>query len=322
MQKSKKVIVTGGAGFIGTEVVKVLLEKNYNVRVLDNLSKPGSKKEKEVEFIKVDLTDPVATKKAFKGGDVCINLAAKIGGVAYFNAYPATILSDNNKIYSSTFESAVANNFERMIYISSSMVYESTSIFASKEKDVQTIPLPLTSYGFSKLVGEQYCKSFFEEFGLKYSICRPFNAYGINEHPSSKVGYSHVIPDLMKKILSGQYPLEILGDGKQIRCFTHVHDLAEGIVTVMESKNTVNKAFNIANPDPITVLELAKLLWKLFDVKKPFKAKFKKGYSRDVKKRIPDIAQIKAKTSWRPKISLEDGLSEIVEFVKKNKGVL
>lgn len=312
----KKIIVTGGAGFIGSEVVKKLIKKKYLVRVVDNLSKPGSKKEKGYEFIKADLTNPAVTQKAFAGAHICINLAAKIGGIGYFHTYPAIILSDNNKISSATFEASVKNNIEKMIYISSSMVYESTHIFPSKEQDVEKIPPPVSSYGFSKLMGEQYCKAFFDEFGLKYSICRPFNAYGAHEYPSARVGQAHVIPDMIKKILSGQYPLEILGDGNQVRCFTHVSDLAEGIIAVMESKTTDNKIFNIANPQPITILELARLLWKLIGVRKEFKVKFKKRFSYDIKKRIPDISHILSQTSWRPKIDLEEGLSETVSWLK------
>lgn len=314
----KKVLVTGGAGFIGSEVVKKLIENGHYVRVVDNLSKPGSKKEKGYDFMKVDLTDSLATKKAFKGIDICINLAAKIGGVGYFHKYPANILSDNNKIYSSTFEAAVANNIERMVYISSSMVYESTTTFPSKEVDVDKIPPPISSYGFSKLVGEQYCKAFFDQFGLKYSICRPFNAYGAHEYPTDSVGYAHVIPDMIKKILSGQYPLEILGDGEQVRCFTHVKDLAAGIVAVMESKRTVGKTYNIANPQPITILELTQTLWRLLEIKKPLKVKYKKGFSHDIKKRIPDITEIIKETSWKPTIDFKQGLSETVTWLKAN----
>ena len=147
---TKKIIVTGGCGFIGSEVVKKLIQKGYKITVADNLSKPESSVKEGYNFVKIDLTNKQKTEKLFKGFDICINLVAKIGGIGYFHKYPAWILSENNKLYSSTFEAAVKNKFERMVYISSSMVFESTSIFPSKEEHITKIPPPITAYGFSK----------------------------------------------------------------------------------------------------------------------------------------------------------------------------
>lgn len=314
----KKILVTGGCGFIGTEIVSQLLKKGYPVRVVDNLSKPESSVKSGYEFLKGDLTDKEVANKAFKGIDLCINLAARIGGIGYFHKFPATILSDNNKIYSTTFEAAAKHNIERMIYISSSMVYESTKKFPSKEKDVWKIPPPVSAYGFSKLVGEEYCEAFWDEYKLPYSICRPFNAYGVNEYPGNEVGYAHVIPDLLKKIYDGQYPMQILGDGQQVRCFTHISDLASGVIAVMESKKAVNQDYNIADPRPIKMLNLAKLLWKLTGQKKPFKWKSMPGFTYDIKKRIPDTSKMKKDIQWKPQIKLEDGLVDVITWIKKN----
>lgn len=314
--KYKNILVTGGAGFIGSEVVKQLIQKGYSVRVADNLSKPESKVKEGYEFVKADLTDKKQAEEAFEGMDACINLAAKIGGIGYFHKYPATILSENNKIYSATFEAAAKANIRRMVYISSSMVFESATHFPSREEDVKKIPPPISSYGFSKLVGEQYCEAFWDEYELPYSICRPFNAYGINEYPGEEVGYAHVIPDLIKKILSGQYPLELLGDGTQIRCFTHVSDLASGIITIMESEKAENEDFNIADPNPISMIDLAKVLWKVTGQEKEFKAKFVPGFEFDIKKRIPDTSKIENTLNWKTKVPFEKGLLEVVDWLK------
>lgn len=315
--KFQRVVVTGGCGFIGSEVVKKLIEKGYFVRVIDNLSKKESKFKGGYEFIEADLTDKNVTLKAFEGMDICINLAAKIGGIGYFHKYPATILSENNKIYSSTFEASVKNKLKRMVYVSSSMVFESATVFPSKESDVVKIPPPVSSYGFSKLIGEQYCQAFWDEYRLPYSICRPFNAYGINEFPGDEVGYAHVIPDLTKKILSGKYPLELLGDGNQVRCFTHVSDLADGIISVMESEKAVNQDYNIANPEPITMIELARLLWKIIGREEPFKVKYLPSFKFDIKKRIPDTSKIKMSLGWKTKVPLDKGLQEVVNWLKE-----
>jgi len=316
--KTKKIVVTGGCGFIGSEVVKKLLKRGYTVRVIDNLSKPTSQVSKGYEFLHIDLTDKGLTQKAFKGMDICINLAAKIGGIGYFHKYPATILSENNKIYSSTFEAAVSNSLKRMVYISSSMVFESTKEFPSREVDITKIPPPISSYGFSKLIGESYCHAFYDQYKLPFSICRPFNAYGKNEYPGEEIGYAHVIPDLTKKIMSGQYPLEILGNGQQVRCFTHVSDLADGIITVMESKKGENQDFNIANQKPIAIIDLAKAIWKITGQTRKFKVKNITRFTYDIQKRVPDTKKMKKLLGWEAKVPFDEGLRETIGWITKN----
>jgi nucleoside-diphosphate-sugar epimerase len=316
-----KILITGGCGFIGSELIKQLVEKGgYEITVADNLSKPESSIKQGYKFVNIDLTDKQATENLFKQGfDICVNLAAKIGGIGYFHKIPAVILSENNKIYSSTFEAAVKYNLPRMIYISSSMVFESAEKFPSKEEDLSKTLPPLSSYGFSKLVGEQYCHAFNTQFGLKFSICRPFNAYGINEAPGEEVGYAHVIPDLIKKILNSDGNLEILGDGEQTRCFTHISDLARGIIAVIESPEAINQDFNIGSSDEIKISDLAEKLWKLCGKKEKLNLKFVKGFEHDVKRRTPDTSKIKKLLGWEQKILLDDGLKEVINWIKNYK---
>lgn len=311
-----KFLVTGGAGFIGCEIVKQLLREGYFVRVADNLSKKDAVIDKRAEFINVDLTDRQKTKPVFKNIDICINAAAKIGGIGYFHKYPATILSENNKIYSSTFEASVEAGIKRIVYISSSMVFESATKFPSKEEDVLNIPPPVSSYGFSKLSGEWYCRSFWEEYKLPFSICRPFNAYGINEFPEQEIGYAHVIPDLVRKILEGHYPLPMLGDGNQTRCFTHVSDVASGVIAVALHQKGVNEDFNIGSDKEIKMIDLAKKIWKVMGIKKQFKIKFVPGFKYDIKRRIPNVDKVKTLINWQPGVNFEDGLKEVVNWLQ------
>lgn len=319
MNNKTKILVTGGAGFIGSEIVKQLIEKNIYVRVADNLSKKDAQVDERAEFLKIDLTDFSQTKKVFKGIDICINAAAKIGGIGYFHKYPATILSENNKIYSSTFEAAAHNQLKRMVYISSSMVFESATSFPSNEEDIEKIPPPVSSYGFSKLTGEWYCHSFYDQYKLPFSICRPFNAYGINEFPEREVGYAHVIPDLVRKILSGQYPLELLGDGNQTRCFTHVKDVASGIIAVALHKKGENQDFNIGSDKEIKMIDLAQKIWQLMDQKKPFKVKHIKGFKFDIRRRAPNVSKVKKLIKWQPEVKFEQGLMEVILWLKAQK---
>lgn len=312
------VLVTGGAGFIGREVVRQLRAKGHTVRIADNLSKKSSYVSGlQSEFVNVDLSDKKAAEDVFSGIDICINLAAKIGGIGYFHSYAAEILSENNRIYSSTFEAAVKQKIKRMVFVSSSMVYESATRFPSREEDVLHIPPPVSAYGFSKLIGEQYCFAFWEQYKLPYTIVRPFNAYGIDEEPGDEVGYAHVIPDLLKKIFAGQYPLEILGNGGQVRCFTHVRDLAAGIIALTGSEKAANDVFNVADPNPVSILQLAKLLWKFSGRSEVFKITSAKPFPYDIQKRIPDVQKVHKTVGWKPTIPLERGLQELVAQYKE-----
>lgn len=306
------ILVTGGCGFIGGEVVRQLLDKGYRVRVADNLSKPSSRVPAGVEFVRADLAEPEAARRVFRGARVCINLAAKIGGIGYFHRLPATILSENNRIYSSTFEAAVEHGLERMVFVSSSMVFESATRFPSREEDLRTLPPPLTAYGFSKLVGEWYCRAFHDQHGLRYSIVRPFNAIGPEEEAGEEVGDAHVIPDLVKKIRAGQYPVELLGDGQQTRCFTHVRDIARGILTAMESERAVNEDFNLGSSEEITMLDLARRIFALCRPDRPFQATFVPGFPSDIRRRVPDSSKARRLLGWAPEISFDEGLREVV----------
>lgn len=314
-----KFLVTGGAGFIGSEITRQLTDSGQFVRVADNLSKKDAQIDKRAQFERVDLTNPTETEKVFEGIDICINAAAKIGGIGYFHKYPATILSENNKIYSSTFEAAIKSKIKRMVYISSSMVFESATKFPSREEDISEIPPPVSSYGFSKLTGEWYCRSFWDQFGLAYSIVRPFNAYGINEFPEREIGYAHVIPDLVRKILSGQYPLELLGNGQQIRCFTHVKDVASGIIAVAQNHKGKNEDFNIGSDKEIKMIDLAEKIWNLMEIKKPVKVKFIPGFKFDIKRRVPNIQKVKKMINWEPKVKFSEGLMEVINWLKEQK---
>jgi nucleoside-diphosphate-sugar epimerase len=313
---AKRVIVTGGAGFIGTEVTRQLVAKGYEVRVIDDLSKAGHEVPPGVDFQRADLTVPGVAEELFAGYAGCLHLAAKIGGIGYFHEYPATILSENNKLYSMTFEAAARHHYQRMVYVSSSMVFESATSFPSKESDLASIPPPVSAYGASKLSGEWYCHAFAEQFGLPFTICRPFNAYGIEEYPGEDVGYAHVIPDLTKKVLQGQHPLELLGDGEQTRAFTHVRDLARGIITAYESENAVNEDFNISTSEETRIVDLARRIFDLCEPGREFEWVSGPAFTHDIRRRIPDTEKARQMLGFEAEVSLDEGLREVIPWLR------
>ncbi len=312
----RRVVVTGGAGFIGSEVTRQLVDRGHSVRVIDDFSKEGHVAPTGVDFHQADLTEPGVASELFAGFEACINLAAKIGGIGYFHDYPAAILSENNKLYSRTFEAAVEHHLSRMVYISSSMVFEGATHFPSREEDLATTPPPVSAYGFSKLSGEWYCRAFADQFQLPYTICRPFNAYGVNELPGDDVGYAHVIPDLIKKVLSGQDPIEILGDGRQTRAFTHVSDIARGIILAMESEAAVNEDFNISASRETSVIELARLIFEACATGREFRVVSKPGFAYDVQRRSPSTDKARTVLGFEAEVGLEEGVGEVIDWLR------
>ena len=141
----------------------------------------------------------------------------------------------------------------------------------------------------------------------------------MNEFPEREVGYAHVIPDLVRKILAGQHPLEILGNGQQTRCFTHVSDIASGIIQIALSEKGKNQTFNIGSDQEIKMIDLAKKIWELVGVKKPFKVKFVRGFKYDIRRRVPDVSKVKKMINWQPKVKFEKGLKEVIDWLITQK---
>jgi nucleoside-diphosphate-sugar epimerase len=319
----RRVLVTGGLGFIGFNLVKKLISLGSKVVIVDDLSKGSTNylsevknyKNKNILFVKRDLSKELV-KDIIRNEsiDIVFHLAAKIGGIKYFHKYPATILRDNALITINVFESVCNSNVEKIIYFSSSMVYERSTVFPLSEDLLTKIPPPITSYGFSKLAGEYIAKAYNEEYGVKYVIVRPFNVYGPGELPGEEPGLAHVIPDLVKKVIEGQYPLEIFGTGEQSRSFTYISDLVDGVLLVAEK--AVNDDYNIGNDEEVKIIDLARLIWNICERKEPFAVKHLQPFKYDVQRRMPDISKIKC-LGWRPKVKLEEGLKYYIAWYKE-----
>lgn len=317
----KRVLVTGGAGFIGHRLVGKLVSLGARVVVADDLSKGAAKNLEEVssriEFTTANLLVANEAKRVMKNTEICFHLAARIGGIGYFHKTPAESLRDNS-IMNFNIWDAARDTETKVVCLSSSMVFERATAFPTPETSLEMTPPPMSGYGFSKLVAEYIARTYHEQYGVNFLILRPFNAYGPGEMAGDYVGYAHVIPDLIQKTLSGQYPLEIMGSGQQTRSYTYVDDLAEAIVYTTERH--VNTDFNIGNGIETSVLELSQRIWKLCGRKEAFQVKHLPSYTHDVQRRVPDVSKILA-TGWRPKFNLNDGLTLTLEWIKQQSTI-
>ena len=230
-----RVLVTGGAGTIGAAVVRRLLrDPAYEIRVSDQRPAPQWMRE-GCEVHTGDLRELADARAATKGCSHVIHLAAIVGGIANFHKLPHTLTSVNSALYDACIQAALDYDVERFVYVSSSMVFERATQYPTTEEHVWEVAMPRSAYGFSKLTGEVWCRAAHDEHGLPFTICRPFNAYGPGEMPDDEPGIAHAVPDLIRKALSGQHPLQIFGSGEQTRTLTHIDDIADGIVTAMGS---------------------------------------------------------------------------------------
>jgi UDP-glucose 4-epimerase len=312
------VLVTGGAGTIGSAVVRRLLsDSRWEVRVADHREAPQWMRE-GCEIRHGDLRAPETAGAAVHGCSHVIHLAAIVGGIANFHKLPFTLFEVNNALTGAVAHAAVENDVERFVYVSSSMVFERAGEFPTTEEHVEHCPAPRSAYGFSKLAGEVYTRAAHDEHGLRYTICRPFNAYGPGELPEpDEPGIAHAVPDLIHKALTGRRPLEIFGSGEQTRTITHVDDIADGIVSAMASPAGENEDFNISASEELTVAELARLIWEACgNDPEQFELAHRPSFAVDVQRRWPSVEKARRLLGWEAQVELRDGITQTVEWLR------
>ena len=265
-----KVLVCGSEGSLMQAVIPKLVAKGYEVVGVDNLVRYGERlghANVDYKFFQGDLCHGEYVDQLFKEikPDYVIQAAARIYGILGFNQHCADILGENTTLHTNVLKASVVNKVKRVAYISSSMVYEScpNSVDNPLTEDApEKHPMPITSYGQSKYVGEKLSEAYYQQYGLEYTIWRPFNIitpYEKSEYDD--IGFSHVFSDYIKNIVAEKMnPLPIIGDGTQIRCFTWIDDVAQAIVDWSFDEKTKNDVFNLSNPEPIMVADLARLI--------------------------------------------------------------
>ena len=315
-----RVLVTGGAGTIGGAVVRRLLrDGEWDVRVSDQREAPDWMSE-ACEVHTGNLLELEEARAAVEGCERVVHLAAIVGGIANFHRLPHTLLEVNNGLYNAVFRAALDEQVERLVYVSSSMVFERATQFPTTEAHLLDCPAPRSAYGFSKLAGEVYCRALHAEHGLAYSICRPFNAYGPGEMPEDEPGIAHMVPDVIRKVLAGQRPLEIFGSGEQTRTLTHVDDIADGVVTAMAHPAGENEDFNISAADERTVADIARIIWEACgEQPEAFALEHKPSFEVDVQRRWPSVEKAERLLGWRARIGLPEGIAGTVEWLREQQ---
>jgi UDP-glucose 4-epimerase len=332
-----KVLVSGSSGFIGGYVVQELLARGHEVVGIDNHSKYGRVAHSyddhpSYRLVEGDARDVEMMTELLRDCDDFIAGAAMIGGISYFHTYAYDLLATNERIIAASCDAAIrafdGGRLKKVTYLSSSMVFESATSWPSYEGQEREVPPPLSSYGFQKLAVEYFAHAAHDQYGLPYTIVRPFNCVGIGEaralgevevlSGNVKLAMSHVVPDLVQKVCKGQDPLHLLGDGSQIRHYTYGGDLARGIVIAMEHPAALNDDFNLSTAQSTTVLELAELIWKKIkgpDV--PFRYVADTPFEHDVQRRVPATEKARDILGFEATTSLDAMLDEVIPWIEE-----
>jgi len=311
----KKYLVTGGAGFIGSNIVERLLKMGEGVVVLDNLS-TGRKenikdflKNPNFEFIQGDLRNQKDIEKAIEGADFILHQAA-IPSVTRSILDPKSTFEANAIGTLNLLICAKKYKVKKIVYASSSSIYGPGPV----PKKEEMIPNPISPYALSKFTGERLCQVFSKIYKIPTICLRYFNVFGPRQNPHSE--YAAVIPKFIFAFFKNERPI-IYGDGRQTRDFTFVENVIEANLIATKSQFNSGEVFNIACSKQTSLLELIDILNRIFP--KNIKPIFRTGRPGDIKYSFADNKKAKKGLRWQPKISLEEGLIKTIDWFKKNE---
>lgn len=318
--RNKKVLVTGGDGFIGSHVTEKLVGKGAKVSVLDHINAEKLENirsvKSKIKLINGDIENINTAKDACLNQDVVINMAARVGGIEYNMTHQGSILKENLLIACNMLEAAREVKVERFLQVSSACVYPKDAIIPTPETEgFRDEPEPTNGgYGWGKRMGELLSRYYAEEFGMQIGIVRPYNCYGPRDRFDPKV--SHVIPALIKRVFDGENPLIVWGSGNQTRAFLFVEDLANGIVLAAE-KYCVPDPINLGTDEEVSIKELIGMILKITDLQRNivFDTTKPDGSPR----RNSDNRKAKEKIGFRAKTALFEGLKKTIEWYLKER---
>jgi len=319
MLKNKKVLVTGGAGFIGSHIVEELLKENAKVIVLDNLS-TGNFDNLEpfldkIEFIEGDITNVELLRKLTKDTDYIFHEAA-LTSVQRSVDDPIPTNHVNTTGTLNVLTAAKENNIKKVVYASSSSIYGNKKDYKDADNlyKVELMkPMPLSPYAASKLIGEYYCKVFSHVYKLDTVCLRYFNVFGPRQNPKSK--YSAVIPLFITSLLKDEKPI-IHSDGKQSRDFTFVKNVAKANILALKSDAKQGETINVACGDSISVNDVFN---KIKDyLGKDIQPDYHPERKGDVRHSLADIKKAKELIGYEPYVSFDEGLKQTIDWYKEN----
>lgn len=318
----RRTLVTGGSGFIGSHLVDRLLQEGASVRVVgrsrNRFKKTIGPVASDVEFFEGDLRLPDCADRVCKNIDAVFNLAARVAGAGWNSAHSGSMFTENLALGLHILDGAVRHEVERVLCVSSACVYRRHCAVPTPESEgfVEDPDPSNFGYGWAKRALEVQAHAYSEEYPIKIGIVRPYNGYGPRDNFDWET--SHVIPALIRKVVEGQDPLVVWGDGTQTRSFLYVSDFVEGLMLTLE-KHPVPDPVNIGTDEEITIGELIRLIIRLtgssvrlqFDTSKPT------GQPR----RNGDFGKARKILGFEPRVPLEQGMKQTIDWYLANRSV-